>query len=74
LLHVSYLFHRTEILREGMERLAGWVEEGRVQAPSVRTFPLERADASRLVETPAPAACDKAARLRRLMAGPRAWS
>ncbi|MGK3987642.1 medium chain dehydrogenase/reductase family protein [Sorangium sp. So ce136] len=50
--NLSYLFHKTEILREGMERLVGWVEEGRIAAPPVTTFPLERAaDAHRAIES-----------------------
>ena len=50
--NLSYLFHRTEILREGMERLMGWTEAGRIQAPPVKTFPLERvADAHRALES-----------------------
>jgi synaptic vesicle membrane protein VAT-1 len=35
-----------------MERLVGWVEEGRIQAPPVKTFPLERvAEAHRALES-----------------------
>src|SRR5262245_6193955 len=50
--NLSYLFHKTEILREGMERLVGWVEEGRIQPPPVKTFPLERvAEAHRALES-----------------------
>jgi NADPH:quinone reductase-like Zn-dependent oxidoreductase len=50
--NLSYLFHRTDILREGMERLMGWVDEGRIQAPPVQTFPLERvAEAHRALES-----------------------
>ncbi|WP_438037703.1 synaptic vesicle VAT-1 family membrane protein [Sorangium sp. So ce128] len=50
--NLSYLFHRTEILREAMERLIGWVEEGRLSAPPVKTFPLERAgEAHRAIES-----------------------
>jgi NADPH:quinone reductase-like Zn-dependent oxidoreductase len=50
--NLSYLFHKAEILREGMERLVGWVEAGRIQAPPVQTFPLERvAEAHRALES-----------------------
>ncbi|WP_437720609.1 synaptic vesicle VAT-1 family membrane protein [Sorangium sp. So ce861] len=50
--NLSYLFHKAEILREAMDRLAGWVEEGRIAAPPVATFPLERAaDAHRAIES-----------------------
>lgn len=50
--NLSYLFNRTDLLREGMERLLGWLEEGRVKPPSVTAFPLERvADAHRAIES-----------------------
>ncbi|AUX44751.1 uncharacterized protein SOCE26_062190 [Sorangium cellulosum] len=50
--NLSYLFHKTEILREAMERLVGWVEEGRIVAPPVTTFPLERVgEAHRALES-----------------------
>ncbi|WP_437685376.1 synaptic vesicle VAT-1 family membrane protein [Sorangium sp. So ce176] len=41
--NLSYLFHKTEMLREAMDRLVGWLEEGRLAPPPVATFPLERA-------------------------------
>ncbi|WP_437874565.1 synaptic vesicle VAT-1 family membrane protein [Sorangium sp. So ce513] len=50
--NLSYLFHKTEILREAMERLVGWLEEGRLAAPPVTTYPLERAgEAHRALES-----------------------
>ncbi len=50
--NLSYLFSKTDILREGMGRLVGWVEQGRIKAPPVKEFPLDRvADAHRAIES-----------------------
>lgn len=50
--NLSYLFHKTEMLREGMGKLVGWLEEGRIVAPPVTTFPLERVgEAHRALES-----------------------
>ena len=50
--NLSYLFHRADLLEEGMTRLAGWIEEGRLKAPPVTTYPLARvADAHRAIES-----------------------
>ncbi|UQA56735.1 synaptic vesicle VAT-1 family membrane protein [Polyangium aurulentum] len=50
--NLSYLFHKSELLREGMERLVGWIEQGRIKAPPVTMFPLDRvADAHRAIES-----------------------
>lgn len=50
--NLSYLFDKTEILKEGMERLVGWIGEGRVQALPVKTYPLAGvADAHRALES-----------------------
>jgi NADPH:quinone reductase-like Zn-dependent oxidoreductase len=50
--NLSYLFHKNELLREGMGRLVGWIEEGRIKAPPVTKFPLDRvADAHRAIES-----------------------
>ncbi len=50
--NLSYLFHRAELLREGMERLVGWIEEGRIQPLPGETFALERAaEAHRALES-----------------------
>jgi NADPH:quinone reductase-like Zn-dependent oxidoreductase len=49
--NLSYLFDKTEFLREGMERLMGWIDEGRVKPPPVTVFPLAQvADAHRAIE------------------------
>jgi NADPH:quinone reductase-like Zn-dependent oxidoreductase len=50
--NLSYLFHKNDLLREGMGRLLGWVEQGRIKAPPVTKFPLDRvADAHRAIES-----------------------
>lgn len=50
--NLSYLFPRKDLLAEGMGMLAGWVGEGKVVAPPVTTFALERvADAHRAIES-----------------------
>lgn len=50
--NLSYLFHKAELLHDGMERLMSWVEDGRIQAPPVKTFPLERvAEAHQALES-----------------------
>jgi NADPH:quinone reductase-like Zn-dependent oxidoreductase len=50
--NLSYLFHKADLLEEGMIRLAGWIEEGRLKAPPVTAYPLARvADAHRAIES-----------------------
>lgn len=50
--NLSYLFDRTELLREAMDRLLGWLDEGRLAPPKVTAFPLEKvADAHRAIES-----------------------
>jgi NADPH:quinone reductase-like Zn-dependent oxidoreductase len=50
--NLSYLFEEREILSEAMDRLMGWVAEGRIVAPPVTRFPLEKvADAHRAIES-----------------------
>jgi NADPH:quinone reductase-like Zn-dependent oxidoreductase len=50
--NLSYLFHRRELLDEAMRQLLQWVDEGRIVAPPVTTYPLERvADAHRDLES-----------------------
>lgn len=49
--NLSYLFHREDILKEAMDRLFGWIEQGRFVAPPVKTFPVEKvAEAHRALE------------------------
>lgn len=50
--NLSYLFDRPDLLAESMEALNGWVDEGRLPAPRVQTFPLARvAEAHRALES-----------------------
>lgn len=50
--NLSYLFPRADLLGEGMGQLLGWVEERKIQAPPVQTYPIERvADAHRDIES-----------------------
>ncbi|MCE9668714.1 medium chain dehydrogenase/reductase family protein [Myxococcus stipitatus] len=50
--NLSYLFERREVLTEGMARLLGWVEEGKVVSPQVTRFPLDAvADAHKALES-----------------------
>jgi NADPH:quinone reductase-like Zn-dependent oxidoreductase len=50
--NLSYLFDRPDILAESMEALTSWVEQGKLTAPRVQTFPLDRvADAHRALES-----------------------
>jgi synaptic vesicle membrane protein VAT-1 len=50
--NVSFLFHREDLLEEGMSDLLRWLDEGKIQPPAVTTFPFERvADAHRLIES-----------------------
>ena len=44
--NLSYLFRQTELLREVMERLLGWLEEGRIAPPPVKTFPFDEVAAA----------------------------
>lgn len=50
--NLSYLFERPELLAGGMQELLAWVEAGKVRAPPVTIFPLDRAaDAHRAIES-----------------------
>ncbi|HBL17637.1 MAG: zinc-binding dehydrogenase [Elusimicrobia bacterium GWA2_69_24] len=50
--NVVYLFGRTQLLEDAMSRLLGWVAEGKLGKPAVRSFPLERAaEAQRALES-----------------------
>jgi len=50
--NLSYLFHRADLLREAMEHLVTWVEEGRIKPAPVQRFPFEKvADAHRALES-----------------------
>jgi NADPH:quinone reductase-like Zn-dependent oxidoreductase len=50
--NLSYLFKRQEILSEAMHQMAAWAAEGRLTAPPVKRYPVERvADAQRDLES-----------------------
>lgn len=50
--NLSYLFEQQSLFAEGMQRLLGWVREGRLRPLPVTEFPLERvADAHRALES-----------------------
>ena len=44
--NLSYLFRQTDVLGEVMERLLGWLEEGRIVPPPVTAFPFDRVAAA----------------------------
>ena len=50
--NLSFLFHRMDLLKESMQDLMRWVEEGKIKAPAVQAFPFENtADAHRALES-----------------------
>jgi NADPH:quinone reductase-like Zn-dependent oxidoreductase len=50
--NLSFLFHRMDLLQESMQDLLKWVEEGKIKAPAVQSFPFEKvADAHRTLES-----------------------
>lgn len=50
--NLSYLFHRMDLLKEAMQELIDWVEEGKITAPPLQTFPFDKvADAHRALES-----------------------
>ena len=50
--NLSYLFDRPDILAESMQALTTWVEQGKLTAPRVQTFAMDRvADAHRALES-----------------------
>jgi NADPH:quinone reductase-like Zn-dependent oxidoreductase len=50
--NLSFLFERTDLLQAGMRQLLEWLAAGRLQPPSVTTFPFEQvADAHRALES-----------------------
>jgi NADPH:quinone reductase-like Zn-dependent oxidoreductase len=50
--NLSYLFHRTDLLKEAMQDLLKWVEEGRIKAPPLTAFAYHKvADAHRALES-----------------------
>ncbi len=50
--NLSYLFHRTDLIKNSMRELMQWVAEGKIQAPPLQRYPFERAaDAHRALES-----------------------
>ncbi len=50
--NLSFLFHRMDLLKEAMQDILKWVEEGKIKAPTVQSFPFEKvADAHRTLES-----------------------
>ena len=50
--NLSYLFHRADLLQESMQDLIEWVQEGKIQAPPLRSFTYDKvADAHRSLES-----------------------
>jgi NADPH:quinone reductase-like Zn-dependent oxidoreductase len=50
--NLSYLFHRVDLLTEAMGHLVRWVEEGKIKAPAVQSYPFDKAaDAHRALES-----------------------
>jgi len=50
--NLSYLFNRTDLLKEAMQALMTWVAEDRIKAPAVQRYPYDEvADAHRALES-----------------------
>ena len=50
--NLSFLFHRRDLFQEAMQDLLTWVEEGKIKAPVVQSYPFEKvADAHRALES-----------------------
>lgn len=50
--NLSYMFEERRLLTEGMARIGSWLEEGAIEPPPVKTYPLARvADAHRDIES-----------------------
>jgi NADPH:quinone reductase-like Zn-dependent oxidoreductase len=50
--NLSYMFEEQWLLEEAMERIGGWLAEGKIAPPPTTTYPLERvADAHRDLES-----------------------
>ena len=50
--NLSYLFNRMDLLKEAMQDLVQWVEEGKIQAAALQPFPFHKvADAHRALES-----------------------
>ncbi len=40
--NLSYLFDKLDFFQEGMQRLLGWLEEGKIVLPPIQTFPFDK--------------------------------
>jgi NADPH:quinone reductase-like Zn-dependent oxidoreductase len=50
--NLSYLFHQVDLFNEALKSLREWVEEGRIKAPPLQTYPFEAvAEAHRALES-----------------------
>ena len=50
--NLSYLFHQLDLFNDALKSLCGWVEEGRIKAPPLQTYPFEKvAEAHRALES-----------------------
>jgi NADPH:quinone reductase-like Zn-dependent oxidoreductase len=50
--NLSYLFHKIDLLKDSMQALMHWVEEGKIKAPPLQSFPYDKvADAHRNLES-----------------------
>ena len=50
--NLSYLFNRADLLEEAMQDLMSWVNEDRIKAPAVQSYPYDEvADAHRALES-----------------------
>jgi synaptic vesicle membrane protein VAT-1 len=50
--NLSFLFNRRDLLEEGMQDMLGWIAEGKIQPPIIRTFPLpQAAEAHKAIES-----------------------
>jgi len=50
--NLSFLFHRRDLFQEAMQDLLKWVEEGKIKAPVVQSYPFEKVvEAHRALES-----------------------
>ena len=50
--NLSFLFSRQDLFEEGMQDLLKWIKQGKLQAPMLKTYPMEQvADAHRFIES-----------------------
>ena len=50
--NLSYLFHQLDLFNDALDHLCRWVEEGRIKAPPLQTYPFEKvAEAHRALES-----------------------